>query len=233
MNLIMIRLFKFLGTIFSFILKREISLALCNIATKMPDWLFRYNKAYIMYTETFKFPEVKNPNIRVRIASEDDLDVIIRISGLDKEKILYMLNSGITCFLASDSENPPASITWSASGKCFIRGMAFKYDFGDDGTYGFWSITLPEARGKGLHYALMAEKSRYDGKRGRVKAYGLIEAINNLSYDMRIRTGFMPLLLVYYMKLFFIKVSYVKNQVENKRELKIFIKEPIDDAVFI
>lgn len=229
----MSKLFKFIAKIFSFLLKGELSSALYNIALVTPNWFFRFNKAFIMYTEVFKFPDIKNRNIKVKIASESDLDDIIRISELDQEKILYMLKSGITCFLASDGENHPASITWSATGKCFIRGMALAYDFGNDGTYGFWSVTLPEARGKGLHYALMAEKSRYDGKRGRVKAYGLIEAINQLSYDMRIKTGFKPLLLVYYLKLFFIKVSYVKNLVDNKRRFKIFVKEPIGDAVVI
>ena len=215
------------------ILYLRFSSALNKLSRMCPNWLFRYNKAWLMYTDRDKFPANTNEHITIKIADKSDIDDIIRISGIQKQKIEYLLDSGVTCFLASLDNQPPAAITWNLVGKCYIRGLGFIHDFGPDGAYGFWSMTLPEARGLGLHAALMAAKAKYAIAHGAPHLYGIIEFDNNLSFAIRVRMGYKIVYEIYYLKLFFLKFSRLKNIPENRATFRIFIKGSYEDTLII
>ena len=188
------RPFDSIGRMFGHLFRGRVSLALLTLARELPGWLFRYNKAWRVYygegwtkeKEEAQFGEGESPLARVRAATTSDVDDMIRVCRIDKERILYLLGSGATCFLGSVGNDPPSSANWCAHGRCFVRGLGFEHDFGPDGSYGFWSFTLPEARGKGLHSAILVEKTRMEGERGFKKFYGIIELDNQKRYLKRV-----------------------------------------------
>lgn len=215
------------------LLRGEFIIACNMLARKCPNWLFRCNKAQLMYTDAFRFFKQPPPDISIKIGEISDIDDIIRISSLKREKIEYLLKSGVTCFLAAKSNSAPASITWNATGRCYIRGLGFEYDFGQDGAYGFWSYTEPEARGQGLHYALMAAKATYAYENGARHFYGIIEYDNKLSYDLRIKTGYVPVMQIYFVQLFMIKFTRVVDMETGKSRFKIFCNYPGGKVIII
>jgi predicted ATP-grasp superfamily ATP-dependent carboligase len=212
---------KFFSEIFTNFVKGRFSYVLKEIAKRCPDWLFRYNKAWLMYADNYRFPKNINPEAKVKLASIADQAEIMRISGLDKDKVVSLLESGALCFLASRGDSAPASISWNASGRCFIRGLGFEYDFGPTASYGFWAATLPEARGQGLHNAIIAAKARFFIERGADKFYSIIEFDNDLSYDIRVKAGQQPLMIIYHVKIFRIGITATKYLPTGKKSFKL------------
>ena len=136
------------------------------------------------------------------------------------------MNTGATCFLGSIGNAPPASIVWSISGYCYIRGMGFEYDFGPDGSYAFWALTLPEARQRGLFTALLMENDRYGLKQGYKRKYVVIEFDNKLAYDIQIKAGYKPILVNYYIKIFSLKFIYIIDLRAGNSSFKVFMISP-------
>jgi hypothetical protein len=186
-----------------------------------------------MYTDSFKFPKKLNPEVKVWKATAEDIGDVMQISGIDINTLLNLLHSGAECFLGSIGDGPPAAVTWSASGRCYIKGMGLEYDFGTDGYYSFWSFTAPWARHKGLYLALQSKKVEYEMSRGGNKFYGLIEFNNYYSYSLRERLGYRPLLKVSYLKLFNLKISLIRNLQTKKTTIRLFLKEPKGRIIII
>jgi GNAT superfamily N-acetyltransferase len=104
--------------------------------------------------------------------------------------------------------------------------MGFEYDFGEDGAYGFWSATLPEARGKGLHHALMVAKAKFAKEKGARYLYSMVEFDNRLSYNIRVNMGYEPIYDIFYLKLFSINFLKIIDLNTRKSYLKAFYKQP-------
>lgn len=214
-------------------LRDNVDAGLNFIARRCPNWLFKFNKARLMRSKNFEYRKAVNPEIKIKIADLSYIDDIVRISGIDLGKIRYLLNAGVTCFLGSIGNTTPTSIGWNVFGKCYIKGMGFEYDFGKDGAYGFWALTLPEARGRGLHYALMAAKAHFAKERQAKYMYSLIEFDNNLAYNIRLKAGYKPVLEMIFIKLFSINFLRLKNIETGKIQIKGFYKQPRGDIVII
>lgn len=228
-----LKLLNFIRRIIGYFLRGKFALGLYTVARELPDWLVGYNKATVMYTNSFKFPADLNPVVKVRMAAAADIDDIVRISGVSEENVLYLLHSGAVCFLASVRDDPPAAVSWSASGHCYVRGMGFEYDYGKDGYYSFWSFTLPNARGKDLYLSLQTEKVKYELAKDAKKLYGLVEFTNEYSYSLRERLGYRPILKVNYLKILFVRFCSVRNVSTGKLSLTCFVREPKDDLIVI
>ena len=142
--------------IVNIILPGRLSLWLGEIVKRLPGWLFRFNRAFILRirTDSFDLPKSISPTINVKIATPGDIGDIVRVSGWDEERVVKLLNSGCVCFLASQGNSAPSSLTWLSFGRCYVRGMGFEYNFPPGSSYGGGSFTLPEDRGKGLYLGL-------------------------------------------------------------------------------
>ncbi|KPJ59723.1 MAG: hypothetical protein AMJ46_10260 [Latescibacteria bacterium DG_63] len=235
------RAFESIGRIFGHLFKGRFSLALFTLARELPNWLFRYNKAWLFSygegwtreRELSQFGESENPPARVKVATTSDVEDVVRICRVERERVLYLLNSGATCFLGSVGDTAPSSANWCAHGRCFVRGLGFEHDFAPDGSYGFWSFTLPEARGKGLHSAILVEKTRIEQDRGFRKFYGIIELNNERRYLTRLKMGYNPLMTIFYVKLLFLEISAVRHSETNKLAFRVFLREPRDEVTII
>ncbi len=235
------RRFESVRGAFRHLFSGRVSLALVTLARELPGWLFRYNKAWLFCygegwtrdKEASQFGEGENPLARVRMATTSDVEDVMRVCRINRERILYLLNSGATCFLCSEGDAPPSSANWCAHGRCYVRGLGFEHDFGPDGSYGFWSFTLPEARGRGLHSAILVETTRIERERGFKRFYGMIELDNERRYRKRLQMGYVPMMAVTFVKLFGIRISLVKQAETGRTRIKIFLREPRQRATII
>ena len=219
--------------IFNHLVTGKFALALNAFARRCPAWLFRFNKAAIMFTETFRFPEKLNPAVKVKIANESDVDDIIRITGVKAEHILNMMKAGAVCFISQIDNEPPACVSWSANGRTFVRGMGFFYDLGPDGYYSYGTVTAPEARGKGHYLCVESEKIKYELERGAKRFYGLIEFTNTYSYSLQEKLGYHPILDITYLKLLGLKYCRIKDLIAGKRSHRLFVRIPENDTIVI
>ncbi len=210
----------------------KLSIILNGFARRFPHWVIRFNKARLLRSQMLDFEKKPRENIRVTIANKSHIDDISRISGMSEKRLEKLLDSGLTCFLASIDNNPPASVAWNAFGKCFIRGMGLEYDFGKN-AYGFWSATSPESRGLGLHYALMVAKATYAKERGASYLYSMIEFDNELSYNIRMRTGYEPIADIYYFKIFCMNFMWMKDLQTGRSSFKGFYGQVRKDCKLI
>jgi hypothetical protein len=235
------RRFEFVGRMFGHLFRGRVSLALFTLGRELPNWLFKYNKAWLFCydegwtreKESSQFGKSESPLAKVKVATTSDVDDVMRVCRIERERILYLLNSGATCFLGSVGDSPPSSANWCAHGLCFVRGLGFEHDFSPDGSYGFWSFTLPEARGKGLHSAILVEKTRIERDRGLKKFYGIIELDNERRYRKRLQMGYDPMMTITYAKLFCLKISVVKHAEAKESSLRIFLREPREGVLII
>ncbi|MCP4706402.1 MAG: hypothetical protein GY865_17525 [candidate division Zixibacteria bacterium] len=202
-------------------------------AQKLPNWLFCFNKATILCTKNFIFPEKFNPDVKVTIASYSDIDEINRISGVQSIHIKEMMDSGAKCFMASIKDEPPSSVTWSANRKTYVRGLAFLHDIGTNGYYSFGSITLPNARGKGIYLKAKCEKIKYEMSKGAEKFYGTIEFTNTYSYSLQEKLGYQPTIKLTYVKMLFMKICIVKDISTGKFSIRIIVREPKGNIIII
>lgn len=222
-----------ISKIIKYFLKGEFTLGLYYLSIELPNWFFRFNKATIICTDNFIFPEKTNPDIKVKIANYSDIDDINRISGVDHNHIKQMMDSGAKCFIASIKDNPPSGVTWSANGTTYVKGLAFKHNVGKNGYYDFGTVTLPEARRKGIYLKAKSEKIKYQIANGGNKFYGTIEFKNTYSYSIQEKLGSQPIIYLTYFKIFFLKVCIVKNLEENSLQVRFIIREPKGDIIII
>lgn len=227
------RLIKFFKNVISHILKGKTAYAMIAVAEQCPSWLVKFNKGWLMFTDTFIFPEMDEQNIKIKIAGEDDIEDIIRISGLLREYIENLMKNGAICFLAYYKDAPPVSLSWSISGRVFVRGMGFLHDYGEDGFYSFGSVTLPEARGKGLYRNLQAYKAKFETDIGAKKFYVMVEFTNTYSRSLREKLGYRTIINITFLKIFFFRLCRVKHVGDKKTSLRFFIKEPAGDSIII
>lgn len=179
-----------------------------------------------MYADSVVSPGKLNPDVQVRVATEADAEDVIRISQVDRETYNRLCKSGVTCLLASVKSESPSAVAFFCSGKVFIKGLGLKYDFGEDGSYGFWFKTMPESRKKGLNNSLMAVKNELEIISGRKYRFCFIESENQLSYDIQIKAGYKPVMNLSFMKLFFMRFSIVENLESGKRKISMFARPP-------
>jgi hypothetical protein len=224
---------RFLLRVVSYFLKGDFVIGSIELTRKLPSWMIRLNKATILCTENYIFPEVANPEIQTRIADRSDIDEISRISRVSSSRINQMMDQGAVCFISSVGNNPPAGVSWSVNGSCYVRGLAFRHDVGPNGYYSVGSVTLPEARGQGLYLKAQCDKIRYEMAAGGNKFYGTIEFSNTYSYSLRIRQGYHPILAIFYLKILFLKICFVKNLSTSKSEMRFVIREPRGEVTII
>lgn len=226
---------QYILKIFNHFLKGEFSIGLYHISRKFPNWLFRFNKAIILKNQilSMKLPEQLNPSVKVRIATDKDIDRIAIISNWEKARVQNLMDRGSKCFLSSIDNNPPGALTWLAFGNCYIKGMGFKYNFPQKTAYGVFSLTLPEYRRKGLYLHMNKAIVDYAIKHDVETYYVLVEFTNHYSLNLRNKLGFQPIINVTNIKIFFLKICIVKNLENNKFQVRFFVNEPKGDITVI
>lgn len=227
------KLFRFFGQLLRDISRGQFARAFFTFAMKLPGWLLSFNKAWIMSTEEFQFPEKQNPDVEVRSANKSDVADISRVGLMSRERVLELMDQGAECFIASLPEYGPLAVTWSAHGRVYVRGMGFEYDYGPHGYYTFFSMTSPEARGKGLYLRLQTVKVKHEISNGAQKFYGLVEFSNEYSRGLREKLGYTTVLWVTYIRLLGVRICRVKAAPGGESGWQIRLREPVGDVVIV
>ncbi|MCK4460662.1 MAG: GNAT family N-acetyltransferase [candidate division Zixibacteria bacterium] len=196
------------------------------LAGELPDWLIAFNKALLLKTDSPHVTQSRNSSVRVRIAADADVDAIARMGGLSHNQTAQMMVSGAICFLAVMGDSSPLAYTWSAYGRCYIRGIAFEYDFSDDIEYSYFNRTKPEARRKGLFQSLKAASIEYAAKKGIRSFSALVEFTNQYSLSLHEKMGYEPFLEITFLKVLFVKVCHIRDLTTGKSSLQLRLRQP-------
>jgi len=217
---------KYFTQILIHLQRGEFALSIYILTKPFPNWLFRFNKATILYTEDLIFPKKINPEIKIVKANYSDIDKIYQLSNIDKNRAKIMMDSGAKCYMASIKNEPCSSLGWAVNRKCFIRGIGFNTDFGNNGHYTFGLYTLPAARKQGLNTAVFSA-SAADAHTKRIdKFYSIVEFTNHYALAFHDKFGYEPVSMVTYIKILFLKICIRKNLLDKKSSRHIFIREP-------
>jgi len=224
---------RFIGKLINHFSEGEIALGIHTISKIFAPWFFKFNKATLLYTENFRFPQDLNPGIKVRIADYSDIDEINRISGVASDHIKQMMAAGAVCFMGSVMNGRYSSVAWATFGRSYIRGIGYRSDFGDDSHYTFGLFTLPEARKKGLNSALLSASIKYAIQKDIRKFYSIVEFTNNYALNFHLKYGYEPIGYITYFKLLFLRITIRRDIKKNKTSRVILLREPRSDIIII
>lgn len=227
------RILRFLRRILREVAQGRFALAVYSFTMELPNWLFTFNQAWLMRTESFRFPDRQNSQVQVRLATSADVADIKRVSDLSEERIDGLMKAGAKCFVASLPGTQPMALTWSAQGRIYVRGLGFEYNFGPAGYYSFWVKTLPEARKKGMFVRLQCERVKHEIECGGLEFYAFVEFTNEYSRGLHEKLGYRALFWVTYVRLLGVRWCYAKNLSGGKSSLQIRLREPTGDIVTI
>lgn len=229
------KLLFYLRLLIEHLIHRRYHHFLYEISLKLPNWLFMYNKATILIAPASKLeiPGELKKDIKVRTANYNDIHHISRISGWELGRIKTLLDHKGVCFLASLCDSKPSSLTWLAFGKCYVRGVGFKFEVPPNDIYGVGTFTLPEFRGKGLYLGLNRAIINYAFQRDIDNYHIIIELTNEYSLRLRKKMGFRITGHIKYFKFLFIRICRIKYIEREKPETRIFLREPKKEVVII
>ncbi len=210
-----------------------LDLCLFSIIRKLPGRLVVYNKAVIVGTNRINIKDELNNSIDVRIATREDIVHVIRITGWSEEYAVGLQDAKVVFFLASLPGSEPSGFLALCSGRCYIRGMGFEYNFDADETYWFAIMILPEDRRKGLYLKMSETVGRYMESNHIKQHYALIEFTNERSLSLHYKMGFNDILKLTYIKIGRLKINRVMELETGKKIRRVFIKEPEGDVTII
>jgi len=204
-----------------------------TISRKFAPWLFKFNRAPLLYTENFRFPQDRNPEITVNIADYSAIYEINRISGVRSDVIKQMMDSGAVCFMGSIMNGRYLSVAWAAFGKSYIREISYRSDFGIDSHYTFGLSTLPETRQKGLNGVLLSASIKYAIQKDSMKFYSIVEHTNSYALNFHLKYGYEPIEHITYFKLLFLGITITQDIKKNKTSRAILLRGPKGDIIII
>jgi len=227
------KFFKFTGRLLTMLSRGEFTSMMFEISRRLPPTLIMFNKAVLLRSEVIDVPPAEDSPVKVRRATSEDVPEIVRIGGLAPDHIESMLDSGAVCFMASENGGPPLAYTWSAYGRCFIRGVGYEHDFEGKYDYSYFNFTLPEARGKGIYRAIKRVSAEYADSLGINRFSALIEFTNEYSLKLHEKMGYEPFIDILFFKLLGLRICRSRNHDTGKSQTRLFIKEPQGNITFI
>jgi GNAT superfamily N-acetyltransferase len=138
----------------------------------------------------------------------------------------------LRCYLAAPPGMSWSSIGWFAYGPCFVRGMGFFHDFGNE-MYLFGLHTLEEARRKGLMRLVIASRIKEAIEHGSTTIYSLVEFTNHYALSFHLKFGYRIFLKIDFIKLLGSRINWVKNLDTKKTQWRFFFIEPHQDVKVI
>lgn len=231
----MSKLSRFISNFFSLIFSGKFSEALFEISRYLPDWLFTFDRGFGLQAPIEKIDAAVSDGFdgyRVLKATEEHMDEIFDVYRVGLERIKYSLDNGVSCFLAAPPGMDWSSVGWFAYGNCYVRGMGFSYDFGND-PYTFGLFTKEEARRKGLNRLIIAESIKEAKQRGSSTIYSMVEFTNPYALSFHIKLGYRIFLKICYMRIFGLRISHVRDLDTNQVHRRLYFCEPKDNVTLI
>ncbi len=224
---------RFVKTVLGYLSRGEFSRALLHVAFATPKSLFRYNQARILRADSIGPSESTDSIVSVKTVGYADIPAITDINGMTHGAVKRWFDNGAECYAAFVEGEGMRAVTWVASGRCYIRGVGFEYDFGPNGKYLFGVYTHPQARGRGLFRVLQSAIYEDGQRQGGTFLHALVEFTNEKSYAVHQKAGYRDFIALIHLRMLFLTISYYRNLETNKRHFKLFLKEPEGRIVII
>jgi GNAT superfamily N-acetyltransferase len=227
---------RFFSNLMRLIISGKFSEAFFEIGLHLPEWLFAFDRGYGLQAEIDQIDAATDSfeGYRVIKAVEEHMDTILDVSRMGEDRIRYFLNNDVSCFVAAPPGLDWSSIGWFAYGKCFVRGMGFTYDFGND-PYTFALFTKEDARRNGLNRLIISASIEEAKKRGSTKIFSLVEFTNPYALSFHLKMGYKIFQEITYLKVLGLRMSRVRDLDINQTKTRIFLREPAPDiqTIFI
>ena len=206
--------------------------AIRGMAMRWLRRMFRYNSGVLMSAAAPVLPVTANRGVQVSQATAADSARIAAATAMTEERVGRMMATGAVCFVATVNDGELAGFSWSAFGRCYIRGMGLDHDFGDD-HYSFASLVLMPYRRQGVYLALKQAAAALAKERGSRTFWVLIENSNQHSFRLQEKMGFEIKHKVWFLKLFGLRMCLVRNVADGRLRLRLFLKEPEGDITVV
>jgi hypothetical protein len=194
------------------------------ISWRMPSWLFIYNKAQLLFTDSPKFLFRESDNQFARRATLEDIPLLEKI-GIPGKLFKERMDHGDQCVILM-KDNEILSIIWGSGGKRYLKFPGQILDPGEDGFIAYGAETVEKARLRGyigLTYSLLY---KYYLDNGRGKVFGSVHSLNVPSFRNHIKMNFNVVGETIHFSIIGIKFTYYRKWPHPTRKLHIFIKTP-------
>ena len=198
------------------------------IIWRFPEWLLRYENAYLMAADSLKVGPHATEGIEFRLADPDDADNFgtVRISA---DNVRQRLGLGDKCAIALRN-GEIISMLWAATGELYLHEAGTLIDTGEKAFYRYNSFTIPEERQKGLYSACSRVLYEYYSALGRTHMYGAISVFNLPSQLASQKVGNKIVGESVLFACLGLKFLFFKNWPYKTRRFKVFIGRPTFDA---
>jgi hypothetical protein len=146
------------------------------VVWRFPEWLLRYENAYLMAAESLQIGPHATEGIVFRMAVAADAENFgaVRISA---SVVRERLHIGDKCAIAL-RDGGIISMLWAATGNLYLHEAGTVIDTGDKAFYRYNSFTIPEERQKGLYSGCSRVLYEHYSALGRTNVYGAISVFN-------------------------------------------------------
>ncbi len=157
------------------------------ICWRFPDWILRYENAYLVSTDNLTITAVTPKDISFRLATPQDSEDFGALQ-ISSKVVRQRLALGDRCAIA-ERDGKILSMLWSATGKLYLHEAGTIIDTGANAFYRYNSFTHPEERQKGLYSGCSAVLSDSYRSEGRTSVYGAISVFNLPSLAASTKVG--------------------------------------------
>lgn len=146
------------------------------ICWRFPDWILRYENAYLVSTDKLHVDVPIPSDITFRLAEPRDAENL-SVVNISPNTVLERLSLGDRCAVA-ERNGKILAMLWSATGKLYLHEAGTVIDTGNDAFYRYNSFTLPEERQKGLYSGCSVALYESYIVDGRHSVFGAISVFN-------------------------------------------------------
>lgn len=198
------------------------------IIWRFPEWLLRYENAYLMSADSLQIGPHATEGITFRMAQSEDAENFgaVRISAITVRERLRL---GDKCAIAL-RDGEIISMLWAATGKLYLHEAGTLIDTGDKAFYRYNSFTIPEERQKGLYSGCSRVLYDHYCASGRTQVYGAISVFNLPSQLASQKIGNKIVGESALFAILGLKILFFKYWPYETRRFKIFFGRPSSDA---
>jgi len=200
-----------------------------KISSKLPNWLFKFNQGTIYSTKSIELKLRENSRFIFDQVKDSDIQDLSKFTGYSVSQLKVRLNAnGIGIISREIDSQKITSIQWAHIGNIYIRGFNLKLNIPENSAYLYWAYSAPEIRLTGIFNTAYQKMLDLLNERQVKEYYSLVEFSNIISHKNHKRLNFKELTSVLYLKIFFFRITFLKDISTKKISYNINILETKD-----